>query len=487
MAAANAHLFWPYRLAKFEVTAERRGVGRLAFGRFEQDLLSGLTALNESGVTPDRIFRNISPGNVWVRPKSVDRSRPKADRGRFVSVPEATHDHQITGMAVRVLLEPTPQFATSEVLWLLKFSAALEAVLSPQCMGNRLDLRGEPVSISVSGRRVYRYWAPAYRDFRQSALALAKRSLLTAGRRCVLVVLDLAAYYDNIDPSFLIDSEFVNEVQVTASIQNIEFNRNEYLAATEGLLDAFRRFRSAVEAAIGVAPRLGIPIGALTSRLIANLALVELDRYVPSRPGVCHYARYVDDILVVRESEAGPEGSPNDLVAELLPLNETRRSRRAFVLDEVRLRRSGSNFTIQPAKLRVFALEGEQGLEYLSAVEAEMDRVSSERRRFLEPWTSETDQTVAASPSEEPIRALRQADALRLRKLAVGTTCEKVMTAAAMLSYEEASQFSRTYLGKAGRLATDWSQWVDLLDVSLRILGAALLAGDRATADDAGT
>lgn len=484
MLPAAEHLFWTYRLAKFEVTAERRGVGRFAFGRFERDLANKLSALAKTGISPDRLFRDIEPGRVWVRPKAVDRPARPADHGLFVSVPQPTHDHQITGMSVRVLLEPTPEFATSEILWLRQFGAALEAVLGPQCLGNRLDVRGEPPSIAVGGRRAYRYWAPAYRKFRQQALALAKRSLKKPSRRCALVVLDLAAYYDNINPSFLVLSDFLDEVEAAALSRSIPFDRAEYLAATEGLLSAFRRFRAAVKKEVGVGPRRGIPIGSLTARIIANLALVELDRHVASRPGVCHYARYVDDILIVQEPQGEPEELSNDMIGRFLPLDEIRTDREKLVLDEVLLKRPGSSFTVQPAKLRVFSLQGEQGLEYLGTVEAEMERVSSERRRFLKPWVSEIDQTVAASPNEEPIRALRQADALRLRKLAVGTTCDKVTTAAAMLTREEASKFSRTYLGKAGRLATDWSQWVDLLDVSLRILGAALVSGDRDTANE---
>jgi hypothetical protein len=53
-----------------------------------------------------------------------------------------------------------------------------------------------------------------------------------------------------------------------------------------------------------------------------------------------------------------------------------------------------------------------------------------------------------------------------------------------MLDRAEAARFSRRYLGKVGRLATDWSRWVELFDVSLRILGTALVAGDKDTANE---
>jgi predicted amidohydrolase len=485
MLPLDEHLLWSYRLAKFEVAGERRGVGRTSFARFEENLTDNLKSLATSGATLGQVLRRVDPGRVWLRPKAVERRLPRTDGSSLVSIPEHANDHEIVGMTVRVLLEPTPEFAIAEILWLRRFGPALETILASTCLGNRLDLRGTPRTIALGGRRVYTYWAPAYKRFREGALEEARRSLAWRHRRCLLVTLDLASYYDNIDPSFLIGKNFLREVASAASSKNIPFDRIAFIEATRGLLAAYKRFRADVSKSVGAASVRGIPIGSLAARLIANLALSELDRFVSSLSGVCHYARYVDDILVVRELSDGEESRGRDTVNQLLPIDTSASvRRRGYVLDQALLKREGSHFVVQPAKLRLFELEGEQGLEYLSAVKAELDRVSSERRRFLEPWGEELDHTVMASPGAEPVRALREADALSLRKLAVGTVCDKVLTAAAMLSRDDAAKFSRRYLGKAGRLATDWSRWVELIDVSLRILGAALVSGDKETANE---
>ena len=167
MSIPQDHLLWSYRLAKFEVVAERRGIGRLNFARFEQSLARNLKAVAEHGVTPDRIFRAVDVGRAWVRPKSVSRRTSPKSGSFFISVPEQPRDHPIGQMDVRVLLEPSPEFAISEVLWLRAFGPALDALLTPACLANRLEVNGEPAQIPVGGRRIYKYWVPAYRSFRQ--------------------------------------------------------------------------------------------------------------------------------------------------------------------------------------------------------------------------------------------------------------------------------------------------------------------------------
>lgn len=53
------------------------------------------------------------------------------------------------------------------------------------------------------------------------------------------------------------------------------------------------------------APGKGLPIGALTSQLFANLYLSELDHYLKERLQITGYLRYMDDFLVFGPAKAG--------------------------------------------------------------------------------------------------------------------------------------------------------------------------------------
>lgn len=484
MAPNSEHPFWSYRLAKLEVHAERRGAGRLPFAKYEADLADRLAAISNDAIESSRLFREINPGNILLHPKE-HTPEPSPDDS-FIIVSNGINRSATGTLRARVVLEPTPDFTIHEVIWLRRFGAALENLLGPACKANRLQLLSEDGEIPATGRRVFRHWAPAYRKFRRSPLSTA-RDLLTNNRNCTLMLLDIASYYDNIDPGFLCSDRFVGQVHRATEWLDIPFDPNEYLAATQGLLGSFARYRSEVEHALGVSLVRGIPIGSLTARLIGNLALAELDRHFvqPNDDSIRHYSRYVDDIAIVIESPGvDQERFTATSVRQILPLDEQRTTAGRFVLDEERLGRPGSRFSIQHEKLKVFVLDGEAGLEYLAAVELELNQLSSGRRRFLDLTDSELNQTMALSSKGEPIRVLREADALSLSRLAAGVVCNKIITSAKMLDRAEASSLSREQLGRSGRLAVRGTRWVEYLDISLRILAAALISGDSDTANE---
>src|SRR5205085_10402418 len=99
--------------------------------------------------------------------------------------------------------------------------------------------------------------------------------------------------------AFLLSSEFVQLVSERCSQKGITFDSATFVAATRTLVASFRRYHSACRSLRGVRVSRGIPIGCLTSKLIANVALAPLDDHVRAQPGVEYYARYVDDILLV--------------------------------------------------------------------------------------------------------------------------------------------------------------------------------------------
>lgn len=80
------------------------------------------------------------------------------------------------------------------------------------------------------------------------------------------------------------------------------------------------------------APRTGIPIGNLTSQLLANVYLNELDQFVKRRLRVKHYIRYMDDFILLTEDHE----SARVLKEEI----------RVFVEDELKLE-------LSPEKVRI--------------------------------------------------------------------------------------------------------------------------------------
>lgn len=89
---------------------------------------------------------------------------------------------------------------------------------------------------------------------------------------------------------------------------------------------------------------LGLPLGNLTSQLLANVLMNELDHYIKRTLGVRHYVRYADDLIMVTEGKA----QAGDLLGCI----------RAFGRDVVRL-------TFPDRKCFIRPLRKGQGLEAL--------------------------------------------------------------------------------------------------------------------------
>ena len=64
-------------------------------------------------------------------------------------------------------------------------------------------------------------------------------------------------------------------------------------------MSLFNQSKESAEASISVINRTGLPIGNLTSQLIANIYLNELDHFIKDRLRAKYYARYMDDFLII--------------------------------------------------------------------------------------------------------------------------------------------------------------------------------------------
>jgi hypothetical protein len=92
-----------------------------------------------------------------------------------------------------------------------------------------------------------------------------------------------------------------------------------YKRATASLIQAYRRFHAVASRRLASRVDVGVPIGALTSRIVANLALAPLDRHVSSLSQVFCYRRYVDDIAIVAKAQETEIGRVETL-RKFLPL-----------------------------------------------------------------------------------------------------------------------------------------------------------------------
>lgn len=276
-----ADLYLAFRQAKTALYFEKRGVGLLSIAEYEHKLSFNLKAL-KTRVANNKWFDEVDIGETWIVPKRLRTTDDIGDDVVRIGMPKKTTAGR--ALDVQLRLSPHPDFAIVEVLYLWRFGGILETLLSKkEVLGYRLDLREQRV---IPHRRwLFEYWPRRYQAFRSEPLEAAKTAL-KEGKQTLIMSADLASFYDTIDPAFMLSDMLLAELMENGvSKEDI----TEYERATASLLKAYARFQKVASSRAALPIKIGVPIGALTSRLVANLALVPLDRRISAQPGILCY------------------------------------------------------------------------------------------------------------------------------------------------------------------------------------------------------
>jgi hypothetical protein len=471
-----AELYLAFRQAKIALFFEKRGVGLLDFAAYERDLPKNLKAL-QAKLAKGSWFDQLKIGETWLVPKKLHANDDGDDPVVRIGAPKQVASGRPVDVQLR--LSPHPDFATVEVLYLWRFGGLLDTLLSKEVLGYRLDLRKQQV---VPHRRwLFEYWPKQYQAFRTAPLEAAKTAL-RRGEQTLIICGDLASFYDTVAPSFMLSHAFIAELlKHGASPADID----EYQRATASLLRSYERFHKAATVRVALPIKVGVPIGALTSRLVANLSLATLDRHIAAKPGILCYRRYVDDLVIVARAESGDQG-PIDHVGRFLPLIPS--DDPLLRLDVNVLGREGSEFHLQPSKIRVHHLAGVPGTDFLEAVASDFTKAVSERRAFIDSSTFVGDGVThlirAGEIEGSPLRVLRDADRARLERFALSTSLHSLERVSSLIGYDEARELVRGSLERVGRVLDSEDNWVADLDVSLRLLKLAISTGDWTSATE---
>ena len=472
-----ADLYLAFRQAKAALYFERRGVGLLKLAEYEQQLPKRLAELQRK-VANGEWFDRLEIGEIWLVPKKL-RANESADDGvvRIGASPRATNGRPID---IQLRLSPGPELAIVEVLYLWRFGGLLDALLSKEAvLGYRLDLRNQQI---VPHRRwLFEYWPKQYQAFRAAPLDAAK-SALERGEQTLIISGDLASFYDTVDPSFMTSDRHLAELLAKGAQQP---DIDEYTRATSSMLHAYERFRKEASRRASTPIVVGVPIGALTSRVVANLSLAPLDTHIGSQPGVLCYRRYVDDLVIVAKANSDGFGFI-ETMRRFLPLLDGNDGILRLNVDA--LYRPGSEFQLQKEKVRVHHLAGVAGTDFVEAVASDFAKVVSERRAFIDPTTLVGDgvsHLIRAGKAEgSPLRVLRDADRVRLERLALSTSLHSLERVSSLIGHDEARDLVRSSLERVGRVLDAEDNWVADLDVSFRLLKLAISTGDWTSATE---
>lgn len=306
----------------------------------------------------------------------------------------------------RLMAHNSIDFHVLSALWLLHVGHVFDSCLKESAYGNRLR-RTEKKRFNTLSLGSFQPYLKPYRDWRDDGIT-AIREALVAKKHVVALSADIKSYYHRLKPDFMLEHKFLQSHGIELDDKQKRLHRL-FITALKGW---------AKQTPLGI----GLPVGLPASAVIANLALLALDKVIASQLTPLYYGRYVDDVILVLENTNELTGT-EDLWKWLV-------SHSKGLLVE----RGSENIDYQPSylndcqiefstkKTRVFILDPKHGPYLVDSILRHIQERASEWRALPSlPETAEaikTDIVQALNSNGEAADSLGKADTLSARRAA---------------------------------------------------------------------
>ena len=275
-------------------------------------------ALNEFHESPDFFNSLLSEIDTKVLPKKIkDTSK---DDTSIISNIRTLPEYKTERFTI--FIDASIELHIISVLWLMKSGYQLDSSLLGNCYGNRLILNKKRDSI-VQGSALFKPYARQYQKWRDNAIVAAKTEL-DKGRNISILNLDIKDFFYScrIPLSKIEASPYSRSGRVIQSLHNLYVIFGKiHLFFTELItkFDTPYSFKKEVIDEDGNIKRVVLPIGLLSSFVLANDHLSDFDKSIIDKVKPVYYGRYVDDIIMVIPDSVGK--SKRQILVEKQNLN----------------------------------------------------------------------------------------------------------------------------------------------------------------------
>ncbi|CAH6944963.1 Reverse transcriptase domain-containing protein [Vibrio chagasii] len=424
-----ADIYIAYRKAKSEAFYDNSAPTALDFAEFEQNIKENIEALfkeiTESTCTWWETKNFI--GDYYYVPKNLDDTAWNDDQQVHYRSVDPSVDWKLRfnesgnkklDAQYRLVIKPTINYQIISALWILKVGHQFESKLDKNLSyGNRLRRKRHNSSngeLNHDSSGLFSPYFSAYKAWRENGLS-AMRGLLEKGKNATAVTMDLAGFYHNASPNFLLKPSFLSEIDITLTKDQKIF--------TKQLLSSMRYWYS-LTPDFAKRPEGALPVGISASKVISNVLLYQLDKEVHYNLKPAYYGRYVDDIFLVFETPENTNTGDTIISHISKKVDCIKISRQKGQQPSLRLRfiyAQDSDLTFTASKQKIFSLSSEHGEDFINQIESQIREQSSEYRLLPEvPHSSAlmAEKTLLASPDASLIAdALRKADVVSVKRM----------------------------------------------------------------------
>lgn len=433
MAVTLRQLVVAYRKAKVDLYYSSHA-SLEAIAEYEDDLIGNLNALlRKINGSSDAWIKNEGFLGGWtLATKAISwperkKVREEFGNGLIFSDPaeewehskallEKTADpHAMPKAEFRVMAQCSLDFHVLSTLWIIKVGQFLDARLTKCAYGNRLRRTRSSNKLNTRAMGSFSPYLKPFRDWRDKGIS-TMHSALEDNKKIVALTADVSSFYHELNPGFLLKKSFLKRVLGV----ELSLSQEKLHSLFIGALEAWAK-RTPL--------KKGLPVGLPASAVVANMALIELDRLMEQQIAPLYYGRYVDDILLVMENGASFQ-STSDVWEWIFARSDgnltwsDKKEKRQIKFSPKYLRgpsaRDTSNIHFSNSKNKVFILSGESGKTLINAIACQIQERASEWRAMPRlPQSAQhvgTDLLAATQSDGEAADNLRKTDVLTMRR-----------------------------------------------------------------------
>lgn len=472
------NLIFAYRKAKVDLyfSVDSRELDLL---EYEGNLHARLSALllKINGTSSGWVEAASFIGGYSIVPKSLSPDPSRDDASIFSPGPDRQSTANAGGekavATFRVISQCSIDMHVLTSLWLMTAGAKFDAELSKSSMGNRLRRRRDGAFNELAIGSFKPYLEP-FRRWREDGLVAIERAL-DDGKRVAAVTGDATSYYHALSPDFLGNSDFVSGF-LGVEMTDVESRVNDLFVTS------LNAWSTAVATQLGT-PSAGLPVGLPASAVVANLALIEFDRFIERELTPLYYGRYVDDFFLVLEDglQFSSAAAVWDwIVARAEPELHLSATAEGLVFAPSYL--SGSVIRFENQKNRSFKLRGRTGRALISSIRRNIAEQGSEWRALPSFPTSRVDVgtrlVIAMQANGDPADNLRKADTLTARRAKFALQLRDFEAFQRDLEPSDWTQFRQEFFDSVCDHVLTPSGYFQLWTYLPRLLRLALACGD---------
>lgn len=274
----NFSLLIRQQLAQFESATETKDT--LSFDQ----RLERLTKFLRNPNIESKYFKDlVSQIDCWTAPKSFEQLSNFQDEGLVIS--NNFSDSEYGLKKVNYFINCPIEIHIISILWIINEGYALQNLYKKNNYAYQLELNEESGEV-VDGLRLFKPYFMQYPKWRDNGIETAK-SVTEKNTDVVIISLDIKEYYYNIK----IDDKVQKDLKSLIS----KNNKNKGTKLTDILFEIMRVYAKKC-------PKNNeniLPIGLLSSGVIANWYLHSFDELIKKELAPAYYGRYVDDIQIV--------------------------------------------------------------------------------------------------------------------------------------------------------------------------------------------